>query len=66
MSIHIDAITCQLLSEFSIWPWLACENGRFSTLFAAEDVSLNVPSGEEREKTAVFAGWAWVLNFACF
>ena len=38
--------------------WVACENIRFSTLFAAGDVSpaRNVPSGEERGETDVFAG----------
>ena len=41
---------------------LACENIHFSSLFAAEDVSRggrsstrNVPSGEERGETDVFA-----------
>ena len=33
---------------------LACENIRFSSLFAAGDE--NVPSGEERGETDVFAG----------
>ena len=38
--------------------WVACENIRFSMLFAAGDVSpaRNVPSGEERGETDVFAG----------
>ena len=36
---------------------VACENIRFSSLFAAEDVSRNVPSGEERGETDVFAGY---------
>ena len=36
---------------------LACENIRFSSLFAAGDVSRNVPSGEERGETDVFAGY---------
>ena len=38
---------------------LACENIRFSSLFAAGDVSSarNVPSGEERGETDVFAGY---------
>ena len=36
---------------------LACDNSRFSSLFAAEDVSRNVPSGEERGETVVFAGY---------
>ena len=35
---------------------VACENIRFSSLFAAGDVSRNVPSGEERGETDVFAG----------
>ena len=41
---------------------VACENIRFSSLFVAGDVSRggssarNVPSGEEREETDVFAG----------
>ena len=36
---------------------LASENIRFSSLFAAGDVSRNVPSGEERGETDVFAGY---------
>ena len=36
---------------------LACENIRFSSLFAAGDVSRNVPSGEERGETDVSAGY---------
>ena len=42
---------------------LACENIRFSSLFAAGDVSRggysarNVPIGEERGETKVFAGY---------
>ena len=37
---------------------LACENIRFSSLFATADVSVrNVPSGEERGETDVFAGY---------
>ena len=36
---------------------LACENIRFSSLFAAGDVSRNVPSGEERGEMDVFAGY---------
>ena len=38
---------------------VACENSRFSSLFAAGDVysSRNVLSGEERGETAVFAGY---------
>ena len=39
---------------------LACENIRFSSLFAAGDVSRNVPSGEERGETDVFAGYKWL------
>ena len=36
---------------------LACENIRFSSLFAAGDVSArNVPSDKERGETDVFAG----------
>ena len=35
---------------------LACENIRFSSLVAAGDVSRNVPNGEERGETDVFAG----------
>ena len=35
---------------------LACENIRFSSLFAAGDVSRNVSSDEERGETDVFAG----------
>ena len=37
---------------------LACENIRFSSLFAAGDV----PSGEERGETDVFAGVKWSLT----
>ena len=38
---------------------VACENIRFSSLFAAGDVSSprNVPSGKERGETDVFAGY---------
>ena len=38
---------------------VACENIRFSSLFAAGDVSSarNVSSGEERGETNVFAGY---------
>ena len=38
---------------------IACENIRFSSLFAAGNVSRggNVPSGEERGETDVFAGY---------
>ena len=38
--------------------FLACENIRFSSLFAAGNVSHggNAPSGEERGETDVFAG----------
>ena len=37
---------------------VACDNIRFYSLFAAGDVSRggNVPSGEERRETDVFAG----------
>ena len=35
---------------------IACENIRFFSLFAAGDVSRNVPIGEERGETDVFAG----------
>ena len=41
---------------------VACENIRFSSLFAAGDVSRNVPSDEERGETDVFAGYATSLN----
>ena len=37
---------------------LACENIRFSSLFAAGDV----PSGEERGEMDVFAGVKWSLT----
>ena len=38
---------------------LACENIPFSSLFAVGDVSArNVPSGEERGETDVFAGYS--------
>ena len=36
---------------------IACENIRFSSLFAAVDVSRNVPSGKERGERDVFAGY---------
>ena len=39
---------------------LACENIRFSSLFAARDV----PSGEERGETDVFAGYRFFKSFA--
>ena len=35
---------------------IACENIRFSSLFADGDVSRNVPGGEEQGETDVFAG----------
>ena len=40
------------------WPelQLACESIRFFSLFAAGDVSRNVPSGEEQGETDAFAG----------
>ena len=37
--------------------WVACENIRFSSLFAAKDVSRNVLSDEEGGETDVFAGY---------
>ena len=36
---------------------IAYENIRFSSLFAGGDVSRNVPSGEERGETDLFAGY---------
>ena len=41
---------------------VACENIRFSSLFAAGDASRNVPSDEERGETDVFAGYATSPN----
>ena len=49
---------------------LACENIRFSSLFAAGDVShgerrssaRNIPSGEERGETDVFAGYRFLCR----
>ena len=40
---------------------LACENIRFSSLFAARDVSRGGTRGEERGETDVFAGYASIL-----
>ena len=37
--------------------YLACENIRFSSLLTAWDFSRNVPSGQERGATDVFAGY---------
>ena len=50
---HVNEIVERFRVNFQI----ACENIRFSSLFAAGDVSRgNVPSGEERGETDVFAG----------
>ena len=48
---------CVILA-FPPHPFVACDNIRFSSLFAAGDVSYarNVPSDEERGETDVFAG----------
>ena len=64
MQIHVtDAISqyvaCSqtLYFLFKVRRALACENIRFSSLFAAGDVSArNVPSDEERGEKDVFAG----------
>ena len=49
---------------------IACENIRFSSLFAAGDVSRNVrnvPSGEERGEMDVFAlGYMYEYSFFRF
>ena len=44
--------------------YIACENIRFSSLFAAR----NVPSDEERGETDVFAGYAlyYLVSFRSF
>ena len=51
-----NSTSCKILVGHDV----ACENIRLSSLFAAEDVSRscarNVPSGEERGETDVFAG----------
>ena len=63
MKVHfITSVNCLLVSvTFVCWTskagLIACENIRFSSLFAARDVSRNVPSGEERGETDVFAGY---------
>ena len=41
---------------FYVYARIACENIRFSSLFAARSSARNVPSGEERGETDVFAG----------
>ena len=43
--------------QFHVLSTLARENIRFSSLFVAVDVLRNVPSGEERGETDVFAGY---------
>ena len=50
-------VKCVILA-FPPHPFVACDNIRFSSLFAAGDVSYarNVPSDEERGETDVFAG----------
>ena len=54
--------SCGREREIPIGKDEACENIRFSSLFAAGDVSRggfsarNVPTGEERGETDVFAG----------
>ena len=45
-----------ILTARLIYKTIACENIHFSSLFTAGDVSRNVPSGEERGETDVFAG----------
>ena len=53
---------------------LACENSRFSSLFAAGDVSRFVfafllakrPTGEERGEKAVFAGYPLIGKAICY
>ena len=57
---------CIFFGVFSILKYktlvLACENIRFSSLFAAVDVSRGVPSGEERGETDLFAGYFSLEN----
>ena len=53
---HDTADNELILTARLIYQTIACENIHFSSLFAAGDVSRNVPSGEEREETDVFAG----------
>ena len=50
----------QCLFSYCIALYLACENIPFSSLFAAGEVSL--PSGKERGKTDVFAGYMLLKN----
>ena len=55
LALPLPAVT----SQQHLKAYLACENIRFSSLFAAGDVSSssrNVPSGEEQGETDVFAG----------
>ena len=57
MAFHLimQLASLTLIHWTLIYP--ACENIRFSSLFAAGDFSRNVPSGEERGETDVFAGY---------
>ena len=55
-----DRVNKKHLARFSIVQfslvYIACENIRFSSLFASGDAR-NVPGGEERGETDVFAGY---------
>ena len=53
---HDTADNELILTARLIYKTIACENIHFSSLFTAGDVSRNVPSGEERGETDVFAG----------
>ena len=59
--------TCQknCASHFFVH-FLACENIRFSVLFASSQLRRfvrNVPSGEERGETDLFAGYSFLCPF---
>ena len=53
-----EVLTVGVLTPKERWPelQLACESIRFFSLFAAWEVTRNVPSGEEQGETDAFAG----------
>ena len=53
---HDTADNELILTARLIYQTMAYENIHFSSLFTAGEVSRNVPSGEERGETDVFAG----------
>ena len=60
--------TCQKKKKLCITLFcsLACENIRFSVLFASSQLrrfARNVPSGEERGETDLFAGYSFLCPF---